>query len=148
MGAPVQLVTALDVPIGQSSTLPLQVNDAAVLAAIQVLTLGLGTLVVQPLGGALSASASGSIYSNEGAAAISPFVLPAAAAGLRFGFIVQDADGIRVTAAAGDTIQISTALSAAAGKAESTTIGSTVYLIAINATEWIATSVVGVWTVT
>ena len=36
----------------------------------------------------------------------------------------------------------------AAGKIESTTIGSSVTLLAINNTEWIATSVVGTWTVT
>lgn len=127
---------------------PLPVADAAVLAAIQALTGSLGALVVQPLGGALSAGATGTIYSNEGAVAISPFTLPAAAAGLRYGFAVQDADGIRVTAGAGDTIQVASAVSAAAGNAAATATGSYLYLIALNATEWMALSVVGTWMVT
>jgi len=141
------LVNSSGAETGAAGT-PLQVADAAVLASLQALQVAVGALVVQPLGGALSAGASGTIYSNEGASAISPFVLPTAAAGLRYGFIVQDADGVRVTASADDTIQIATALSAVAGKAESTTIGSVVYLIALNATEWMATSVVGTWVVT
>ena len=75
-------------------------------------------------------------------------MLPSAAAGLDFSFMVQDADGIRVTAATGDTIRVGTALSGVAGKIESTTIGSSVRLIALNATEWMAVSMVGSWTVT
>ncbi len=124
------------------------VKDNAVLAALQAISLANGALVVQPLGGTLSAGASGTIYSNEGAAAISPFVLPTAVAGLRYGFIVQDADGIRVTAATGDTIRVAGSASVAAGNIANTTIGSTVYIIALNATEWVATSVIGTWTVT
>ncbi len=129
-------------------TNPLPVTDAAVLAAITALQVSLGALVVDADGATLLAADSSKVYSNEGATAIDPFVLPAAAAGLNFTFIVQDADGIRVTAAAGDTIRIASAVSAAAGKIESTAIGSVVRLYAINATEWIAVYAVGTWTVT
>jgi len=52
-------------------------------------------------------------------------------------------------AAAGDTIRIAANVSAAAGRIDSTTIGDSVTLKAINATEWVATSVVGAgWSVT
>jgi outer membrane protein W len=131
-----------------TSTNPGYVADAAVLAAITALQASLGSLVVDADGRTITAAESSTVFSNEGATAIDPFVLPAAAAGLNFTFIVQDADGIRVTAAAGDTIRIATAVSAAAGKIEATAIGSVARLYAINATEWIAVYAVGAWTVT
>lgn len=96
----------------------------------------------------LTAAQSGSVITNEGTTAENYNTLPAAAAGLEFTFVCQDADGIRATAAAGDTIRIAGSVSAAAGFCNSTTIGSVVTLLAINATEWIATSVTGTWGVT
>lgn len=90
----------------------------------------------------------GKVFSNEGAGAIVPFTLPAAAADLEYGFYVQDADGIRVTAAAGDTIRVATGISAPAGKIESTTLGSFVRIKAMNATEWVAVAEGGSWTAT
>lgn len=84
-------------------------------------------------------------YTNEGAAAKIVFNLPTAVAGYTYTFVVQDADGIDVTAAAGDTIRFAGTVTAAAGTITSTTIGSTITLVAINATEWIATSLMGTW---
>jgi hypothetical protein len=107
-----------------------------------------GSVVVDADGRTIAANESGSIYSNEGAVAIAPFVLPGAALNLEFGFYVQDADGIRVTAAAGDTLRIGASVSAAAGKVESTTIGSVVKFKAVNATEWVALISSGTWVVT
>lgn len=107
-----------------------------------------GSLVVDADGRTILAAESGTTYSNEGASAIDPFILPAAAAGLRFGFFVQDADGIRVTAAAGDTIRVGASVSGAGGKIENSTIGGSVLLMALNATEWVALSSVGTWTAT
>jgi hypothetical protein len=86
------------------------------------------------------------VFTNEGAAVKPNRTLPGAGAGGSFTFIVQDTDGIRITAAVGDTIRMGPKVTAAAGYIESTTVGSTVTLIAINATEWIATSFVGTWT--
>tara|TARA_R110002126_G_scaffold596_4_gene3701 strand:- start:2571 stop:3902 length:1332 start_codon:yes stop_codon:yes gene_type:complete len=91
---------------------------------------------------------SGTTFTNEGATAEVPFNLPTAVAGLRYCFIIQDADGIQVNAAAGDTIRIAGSVSATAGLVEATTIGNVVELVAINATEWVAKSVIGTWTVT
>jgi hypothetical protein len=86
---------------------------------------------------------SSTIYTNEGATALNYHTLPTAAAGLTFTFYVDDADGIHITANTDDIIQINGVASSAAGYAESLTIGSSVTLVAINATDWVATSVVG-----
>lgn len=86
------------------------------------------------------------VLTNEGSTATNYHTLPTAVAGYVFTFCVQDADGLRVTAAAADTIRVIDKVTAAAGYIESTTIGSTVTLVAINATEWFATSINGVWT--
>lgn len=84
-------------------------------------------------------------FTNEGAAAKIVFNLPTAAANLKYTFIVQDADGIDITAATGDTIRRDTSVTATGGTITSTSIGSTITLVAINATEWIATEIVGTW---
>jgi hypothetical protein len=86
------------------------------------------------------------LFNNQGAAALVAFTLPAAVAGRTFLFVVQDADGISVTAAAGDTIRIELNVSAAGGTITSTTIGSTVRLTALNTTEWFAEFYTGLWT--
>lgn len=87
-------------------------------------------------------------FINEGATELIVENLPGAAAGLQYTWVVQDADGFQVVAAAGDTIRIASSVSAAAGNIQSTTIGSSVTLLAINATEWIAIAHVGTWGVT
>jgi len=96
----------------------------------------------------ITAAESGSVFTNEGATALNYHTLPTAASGLVYAFYVQDTDGIRVVANTGDTIRINTSVSASAGYAESTTVGSSVTLAAINATEWVATSVIGTWALT
>lgn len=96
----------------------------------------------------LTTADSGVVNTNEGATALNVQNLPTAVAGLIWEGIVQDADGIQVVAAAGDTIRIAGSVSATAGNAQSTTIGSTLTLKAINSTEWYATSTNGSWTVT
>jgi hypothetical protein len=85
------------------------------------------------------------VFTNEGASAIVPFTLPAAASGLEYTLFVQDADGIQVIAGAGDTIRIGSLVTAAAGNVQSNTIGSSVTLKAINATEWVAIAALGTW---
>jgi hypothetical protein len=76
------------------------------------------------------------------------FNLPAAAAGYCFEWIVQDADGVKIVAGAGDTVRVANAVSAAAGYVcDAATIGNALKMCAINATEWVASYVVGTWTV-
>lgn len=101
--------------------------------------------------GAPASLASSNLYNrllltNEGATAKNYYNLPSAASGLDIAFYVQDADGIRIVAAAGDTIRVAASVSSVAGYCEATTVGNYVRLVAINATEWVATSVVGTWT--
>ena len=98
---------------------------------------------------------AGKTFTNEGASAEVDFTLPTAAQSEGpFTFINQDADGLRVIAAAGDTIRIGVgagAVTATAGniKPENPTdIGAMVTLVAINATEWMAVSINGAWTAT
>ena len=94
----------------------------------------------------LTAAESGKTLTNEGTTALNYHTLPTAAAGLIFCFRVQDGDGIRVTAASGDTIQLGNMVSVAAGYIQSTVIGAELCIEAINATEWI-THVDGDWSV-
>lgn len=95
----------------------------------------------------LASTESRKLLTNEGATAEAYNTLPAAAAGVEFLFYCQDGDGIRVVAGAGDTIRIGATESAAAGFVRSSTIGSSLQLIAINATEWVAVFSSGTWTV-
>lgn len=93
------------------------------------------------------AAESRTTYTNEGSTAQNYHTLPAAAAGVKLRFICQDADGIRIVAAAGDTIRNAATASAAAGFIQCTTIGNVIDLEAINATEWFTTTVIGTWTI-
>jgi hypothetical protein len=96
----------------------------------------------------LVANESRSLFTNEGVTAMNHHTLPAAAAGLEYMFYVQDADGITITAAAGDTIRVAGSASSAGGTAANSTIGGFIQLIAINATEWVAGATQGTWTLT
>lgn len=88
---------------------------------------------------------SRTIFTNEGAAGAITVTLPSAAAGFDYIFIVQSANNIVITAAAGDTIRIAGAVSSAGGTATNGTIGSVLRISTINATEWIAREVQGAW---
>lgn len=93
----------------------------------------------------LTAGESNKIITNEGATEKSYQILPSASSGLTFTFMIQDADGMRVTASSGDTIRLEAYESTTAGYIESTQIGSSVELVAINATEWMAINLLGSW---
>ncbi|MCY2930405.1 MAG: hypothetical protein NTV86_13075 [Planctomycetota bacterium] len=95
----------------------------------------------------LTGRENGKILTNEGASARAYNTLPSAAAGLAFDFIVSDADGMRITAVTGDTIRVGEGVSSSGGYIQNATIGSAIRLVAVNATEWIAVSTVGTWTV-
>lgn len=95
----------------------------------------------------LVAAETRTLLTNEGVTAQNYHTLPSAAAGYVFTFVLQDADGVRVVASTGDTIRVLSLVSPTAGYVESTAIGSTITLVAINATEWVAICAVGTWTV-
>lgn len=92
----------------------------------------------------------GRTFTNQGATGpgIVVFTLPTAVAGQSYTFIVQDVLLLQIVAAAGDTIRIGSSGGVTVpGTVTATAIGDVVELIAINATEWIARSVIGTWTV-
>jgi hypothetical protein len=89
---------------------------------------------------------SGSIITNEGDADGSNIILPTAQAGLMITAYVQAAQTLTVTANTADTIRIGADVTAAAGSITCATVGSSVTLVAINSTEWVATASVGTWT--
>jgi len=93
-----------------------------------------------------TASESREVYTNEGDADGAAVTLPTAAAGLEYTGVVQAAQLLTINAAAGDTIRIGANVTGAAGYVRSNVIGSRVTLLAINATEWVATSFAGEWT--
>lgn len=91
----------------------------------------------------------GKFFTNEGAAALVIFTLPSAVVGLHYYFYNQDANDIRVLAATGDTIRLGSVVSASAGNIESSAIGDSIKLVAINSTEWVvAGGFTGIWAVT
>lgn len=94
---------------------------------------------------AVSANVSGTVYANS--AAFTP-TLPSAAAGYVYTFMVQNASALTITANTGDTIRLAGTVSAAAGTCVSSTVGDVITLIAIDATQWIAQSIIGTWVVT
>lgn len=107
--------------------------------------------VTTQAGSPLTISATGdnrNLFDNSGSTGGVTYNLPTAAANLQYEWTVSDADGITIVASSGDTIRIAGSVSAAAGNIASTTVGSTVRLVAINATEWFATAVNGTWVVT
>ena len=97
----------------------------------------------------LLSSELSTVLTNEGTTAENYHTLPSAVAGYSFTFVVQDADGIRITAAAGDTIRpiAGTAASAAGGFIRCVTQGAYITLTAINDTEWVQTGSSGTWTI-
>lgn len=104
-----------------------------------------GLVVAQATNKVLTEDLSWIIYTNEGATSEVVFTLPAAKQGIIFGFVVQDVDGLQLTAAAGDTIQFKGNVSGAGGKIDSATIGDCMLLVCINATEWVVLAVSGTW---
>jgi len=87
------------------------------------------------------------LITNEGASGELVIQLPTAAARLEYLFFVSAAQNLKIQAASGDTIQVLTLTSPAAGYIEAAVSGSSITLVAINATEWVATSALGTWTV-
>lgn len=125
-----------------------EIKTAFTTAKSEISALQGATVVAQTTDVTLAAADNGKTFTNEGASAKVLFTLPTAAAGYRFKFAVLDTDGLRVTAAAGDTIRNAAAVSAAAGYVENTAIGSYVEIESLNATDWLVTQAIGTWTPT
>ena len=89
----------------------------------------------------------GTYFTNVGAGAEVDFTLPTAVAGLRYTFIVEAAQTLKIIAGASTTIRIAGSVSASAGNITNATIGGTITLIATSATTWVALAPSGTWTV-
>ncbi|GAG11307.1 unnamed protein product, partial [marine sediment metagenome] len=74
--------------------------------------------------------------------------IASAVAGLTFTAFVQEANEIKFTAAAADTIRNAASVSASAGNIRASTVGNVVVLECINTTEWFVKSIIGSWTLT
>jgi hypothetical protein len=98
----------------------------------------------------LTAAESGRVFTNTGAVGIPAaraLTLPdPAVAGMHYTFYNQNVNGLQIIAGAAATIRVGGRVSGVGGTCTSNATGSAVHLIAISATEWIADSVVGAWT--
>lgn len=149
---PAVAVLAADIMIIRQGA---QANDGAVTAA-QLATFVKSTVdtITVSTGGSgsphvLLQSENGIVFTNTGAGALAYFTLPTTPSiGTTYSFYVDASVGIHIVAPASATVRIAAAVSAAAGFAESLTIGNAVKLDYLKANTWVATSVVGSWTVT
>jgi hypothetical protein len=100
--------------------------------------------VVQAAGDtvALTAAQTGSLVYARPLAKKGSRTLPAAAAGLYFDVFVADTDTLRLVAASGDSILVSTG---AADRAIGTVAG-TCRIVALDAVRWLVTNAIGTWT--
>ena len=95
---------------------------------------------------AIGVAESGSVQTNAGAAGAAAWVLPDAAAGLHYTFIVMAAQKMQVTPAAGDKICIAGVCGDAAEYWSADAVGESLTLVAVDGTNWVATSYTGTWT--
>lgn len=96
--------------------------------------------------GGITTARNFQIFDNTGAASRVDETLPTAVAGNVYGFYCGSSAGWRITANTGDTIRIRDVVTATGGYIESTTVGSIIVLIAMDATQWVAFPVGGIWT--
>jgi len=97
-------------------------------------------------GGDITVAMSGNVFTNVGAVGAGAWTLPGAAAGIHYCFIVMAAQELRVTPAAGDVINIAGSAGDAAEYWTANAVGESLCLMAVDATNWIATSYTGTWT--
>ena len=95
---------------------------------------------------AIGVAESGSVHTNAGAAGAAAWVLPDAAAGLHYTFIVMAAQEMQVTPAAGDKICVAGVCGDAAEYWSADAVGGSITIVAVDATNWVATSYIGTWT--
>jgi hypothetical protein len=87
-------------------------------------------------------------FNNTGAGGTVNFTLLSNFVGMKFTFYIDAAQTLTVTAPASTTIRIAGSVSAAAGNISANTVGNCVTLKCISATQWVAISNEGTWTVT
>lgn len=88
------------------------------------------------------------VFVNKGAGGTVILNLPVASVGLRYTFIVEANQTLRINATNGANIRVSSSPSFVNGRIETDVVGSVVRLLAVSETEWFAISSINVWTVT
>jgi len=89
------------------------------------------------------AADSGKVITNAAAGGATAATLPGAAAGLRYTFVVMAAQEFRITPASGDTM--TSEGGASAEYVYNATVGGSLTIVAVDATNWITLSKVGTW---
>lgn len=97
-------------------------------------------------GKVLAVTESGTVQTNAGSGGAAAWTLPAAAAGLEYCFVVMAAQELRPTPAAGDVINIAGVAGDAAEYWTANAVGESLCLVAVDGTNWVATSYTGTWT--
>lgn len=94
---------------------------------------------------------SGKLITNNNATALLTVNLPnmvaVAFTGFHMYIAVTDTDGIRITAFSGATIRIGGTATAAGGSITSNMVGSTIHLVNVNTTLWVAMAFTGSWSI-
>lgn len=88
---------------------------------------------------------SNTIFTNEGASLNVNYNLPSPTLGLVYTFVVQNISGITISATNSSTIRIGSNITVANGSIASADTGSSITLVAINTSEWVAISINGTW---
>jgi hypothetical protein len=85
-------------------------------------------------------------YDNIGAIGAVTYNLPACSRGARIRFVVMNAQNMAVTAQGGDVMQMDGTSSSAGGTCTSATLYSVIEFVGLDATNWVCTYSMGIWT--
>lgn len=116
--------------------------------SITIATTGGGarTVTAKTTGYTVLSGDAGVVFTNTGAAGTVIFTLPTAAAGLTYTFVVDAVFTVELLAGASTTIQVGGTISSSAGNFQNAVSGSTITVVAISTTQWVALSATGSWT--
>ena len=133
------------VELRPNTTLALTVSDTAVVSEVEITDRypfeNNTDTSISP--NALTNAESGKLINNTGVTAEGRQELPTAVAGLVFRFYNGDSDGIRIDVAGGDEIYDG---SGTGTNISISTVGGYLELVAVDATRWVVSSVIGTWT--
>lgn len=93
----------------------------------------------------LTSDDSGKLYTNAGATGPVTCTLPTSTANLTFKFIVRASQYLKIQANTEDTITYYNLTSASSGYFRNAVVGSTLTVYAIDNTNWMVDSIVGIW---
>jgi len=108
---------------------------------------GNATITAKTTGYSVLGTDAGTIFTNTGAGGGVNFTLPTASAGLQYIFYRDANQTITITAGASTTIRVAATQSATAGNVTLDAVGSSLTLISISATQWVAVASTGTLTV-